>query len=221
MADNRHLNLLGLHARDTDPSSVTEGDLWYRSDLDQVHAADSVGTVPLGPRATHPFISSAGWHNLPTHGGATTLALTLDLAYALPIVPGRACTLTAMAVNVTVLGLGNVRGAVYAADQNSGLPGSLVSDLGTISTGLTGVKTWGSLSIGLRPILYYLCVVQQGVVATLSARTGWDPIISETSATFGSDRNAYTQTGVSGAWPASFGTPSGTAMGPSVMAQLT
>lgn len=219
--DRKFLNLLGLYATGVDPPSPVEGDLWYRSDLDQVHVADSVGPVPLGPRATHPFVRSTGWHNLPPTGTAATVVSVLNSGYALPIIPGRSCTLTAMAINVTVLGIGNVRGAVYAANQNSGLPSTLISDLGTISTGLAGVKTWGSLSISLRPILYYLCVVQQGVATTLSSRTTWDPIVSETSATFGTNANCYTITGVSGAWPASFGTPAGTGAGPAIMAQLT
>lgn len=211
---------LRLHTRTTDAVSPEDGDVWYRTDLGQVHTYDGVGTVPL-LGATHPYIRTNAWHNLPPSGDATTLIQVLNQAYALPFVPGRECTLTQMAVNITLLGLGNVRGGIYAADQNSGLPTTLISDFGTISTGLTGQKTWTGLSVSLRPILYYLVTVQQGIVATFSARSSWDPIVSETATVFGQDRNSYNQTGITGALPASFGTPSGTSIAPSVFLLLT
>lgn len=203
------------------PSNIAEGDLWYRSDLGQIHARDDSAVIPQIHAATHPYIRPAGWHNLPPTGSVTTLVQVLNQAYALPFVPGRECVLTTMSVNVTVLGLGNIRGGVYNADQVSGLPTTLISDFGQISTGLAGTKSWSGLSITLKPILYYLVTVQQGVVATFSARSSWDPIVSETAAVFGADRNSYNQTGIAGALPASFGVPSGTSIAPSVFLQLT
>lgn len=203
------------------PPNIAEGDIWYRSDLGQIHARDDALVVPQIHAATHPYIRSTAWHNLPPTGTSTTLVQVLNQAYAMPFVPGRECTLTAMSVNVTLLGLGNIRGGIYSADQNSGLPTTLISDFGQISTGLAGIKTWSSLSVGLKPILYYMITVQQGVVATFSARSSWDPIVSETTAVFGQDRNSYNQTGITGALPASFGTPSGTSIAPSVFLQLT
>lgn len=217
---------LRLHLRTDDPGTggtpaAENGDAWYRTDLGQLHLNDGVGTVPFGPRATHPFIRTTGWHNLPAWGSPNTLVAVLNQAYALPFLPGRECTLTQMAINITLLGLGNVRGGIYNADQNSGLPTTLITDFGTISTGLAGQKTWTGLTNSLRPILYYVVVVQQGVVATYSSRDSWDPIVSETAAVFGQDRNAYNQTGITGALPASFGTPSGTSTSPSIFLQLT
>lgn len=203
------------------PAHIAEGDIWYRADLGQIHARDDSAVVPQIADCTHPYIRPTAWHNLPPTGDSTTLVQLLNQAYALPFVPGRETTLTAMAVNVTLLGLGNIRGGIYEADQVAGLPTSLIADFGQIGTGLAGIKTWSSLSISLKPILYYVVTVQQGLVATFSARTGWDPIISETAAIFGQDRNAYSQTGITGALPASFGTPSGTSIAPSVFLQLT
>ena len=215
---------LRLEKRTADPTSPEEGDIWYRTDLGQIHAHDGAVVVPVGPRATHPFINTLSWHNLPPFGAAATQINLLNQAYALPFVPGRECTLTDMAINITLLGLGNVRGGFYNANQVTGFPSTLISDFGTISTGLAGQKTWSALSVSLKPILYYAVIVQQGVVATYSARTGWDPIISESAGSgpqFGQERAAYTQTGITGALPASFGTPAGTAQAPSVFLKLT
>lgn len=206
-----------------DPPATQQADSWYRSDLGQIHLHDGVTVVKLGPPATHPYIRPNGWHNLPAWGASGTLVAVLNQVYAMPFVPGVNCTLTDMAINITLLGLGNVRGGFYHANPVSGLPGNLIADFGTISTGLAGQKTWSALSVTLKPILYYAVVVQQGVVATYSSRASWDPIISESSGggpVFGSDRNCYTQTGVTGALPASFGVPAGTATAPSVFLKL-
>jgi len=218
------VDLLQFVKLTADPPAMQQADSWYRSDLGQVHAHDGATVVKLGPPATHPYIRPTGWHNLPAWGAAGTLVAVLNQVYALPFIPGSNCTLTDMAINVTLLGLGNVRGGFYNADQVTGLPTTLISDFGTLSTGLAGQKTWSSLSVPLKPILYYAVVVQQGVVATYSSRVSADPIVSESAGSgpaFGSDRNCYTQTGVTGAMPASFGVPAGTATAPSIYLKLS
>lgn len=218
-------DLLRLTHLTSDPPTMGQGDHWWRTDLGQLHAHNGSVVAKMGPPATHPYIRPSGWHNLPSAGSTTTLAVVLNQAYALPFIPGVHCTLEAMAINITLLGLGNVRGGFYNAHQVSGLPSTLISDFGTISTGLAGVKTFSSLSVALKAgVLYYAVVVQQGVVATYSARASWDPIVSEASGVgpqFGVDRNAYNQTGITGALPASFGTPSGTSLAPAIFLQLS
>lgn len=218
-------DLLRLARLTANPPASSDGDLWYRTDTGQVHGRTGGMVARMAPYATHPHIRSTGWHNLPPTGSSTTLAAVLNQAYALPFSPGSHCTLTDMAINITVLGLGNVRGGFYNADQMSGLPTTLVADFGTISTGLAGVKTFTALSTALKAgVLYYAVVVQQGVVATYSARASWDAIVSESAGggpVFGVERNCYTQTGITGALPASFGTPAGTALAPSVFLKLS
>lgn len=217
-------DLLRLTRLTSDPPVASEADMWYRSDLSQVHVHDGVNVLRVGPDATHPYVRTNGWHSLPAWGSATTMVPQLDQVYALPFIIGRSATLTEMAINITILGSGNVRGGIYLADHTTGLPADRVSDFGTLSTGLPGVKTWTGLSLTLKPIPYFAVIVQQGIAATYSARSTGDPWIAQDGSqppVFGQERNAYVRSGVAGALPATFGAPTGTALGPSVFLKLS
>lgn len=217
-------HLARLFSTTSTPASPGAGDLWYRSDVKQVHASDGTAGLPivLGPAGNLPVVRSTAWHNLPTFGNAASAAVADGRLFALPFWPGRSCTVTAVAANVTLaLVGGSVRLGLYASD--GALPTTLVADYGTFSTSATGIQQIGSLSTAVRPVLHYLVIGRQGGVGTinLSTRSSWEPIVSDASPTIASNTNAYFKDGITGALPGTFGTPDGTDQGPCLAVQLT
>lgn len=216
--------LLRLLNRSTAPPAVESGDLWYRSDTAQVLASDGSAGQPLtvGPEGNLPVVRPEGWHGLPAYGATGTANVPVNRMFALPFWPGRSCTLTAMAANVTLaLVGGNLRMGLYASDGV--LPSDLVADYGTVNAGVTGIRSITGLSTAVRPVLHYLVIGRQGGVVNLglTTRQTWDPIVSETSPTITGSLNCYYIDGVSGALPSSFGTPAGLDTAPAISVQLT
>ncbi len=215
------LRLLGVPSTPAGPSA---GDTWYRTDLAQVHGSDGGAGLPMviGPVGNLPVITSGAWHYLPAYGATGTANVPADRMFALPLYPGAACMLTGIAANVTLaLAGGNLRMGLYASDGS--LPTDLIEDYGTVSAGLTGVKTITSMSNALRPVLHYVVIGRQGGVLNLglTTRVTGDPIVSEASPTLVGNLSSYYIDGVSGALPASFGTPDGTAGGPGLQIRLS
>jgi len=208
----------------TTPASVASGDMWYRSDTDQVHVSDGAAGIPItvGPVGNLPVIASTRWHGLPAYGNTATANVPVDRMFALPFWPGRTCTLTAMAANVTLaLVGGNLRMGLYASD--GALPTTLVADYGTVSAGLTGSRLITGLSTSVRPVLHYLAIGRQGGIVNLglTTRATWDPVVSEATPTFAGTLNCYYIDGVGGALPGTFGTPAGLDTAPAISVQLT
>lgn len=217
-------SLLRLVGLTNTPGTLASGDTWWRTDLAQVHASDGLAGVPLtiGPTGNLPVVRSTAWHTLPVYGATGTANVPADRLFALPFWPGRKCTLTSAAVNVTLALIGgNLRMGLYASDGL--IPTTLVADYGVVSSGLTGIRQISSLSTTLRPVLHFFVVARQGGVLNLglTTRDSWDPIVSDTSPLLDSNRNAYYRDTVSGALPASFGAIAGTTQGPAVTLQLT
>lgn len=224
MAGRRMGHLLRLLNLAASPASAEAGDLWYRSDTGQVLASDSLAGQPLtiGPTGNLPVVRSTAWHNVPAYGNAASINIADGRLYALPFWPGRSCTVTAVAANVTLgLALSTLRMGVYASDGV--LPTTLLADYGTVTAGVTGIRSITGLSTAVRPVLHYLVIGRQGGVGTLSvsSRSSWEPIVSDTSATISANTNSYFIDGVAGSLPASFGTPAGTDQGPCLTVQLT
>jgi hypothetical protein len=206
------------------PSDAQESSIWYRTDLDQVHGSDGGSGLPLmlGPVGNLPVIRSTAWHTVPPFGPVGSANFPADRLFALPFWPGRACTLTAMAANVTLaLVGGNIRMGLYASDGS--VPTTLVADYGTVTVGLTGVRQITGLSTAVRPVLHYAVIARQGGVLNLglTSRDTWDPIVSESSPTLAGNLNAYYRDTVSGALPANFGAIAGTINSPALTIQLT
>lgn len=216
--------LARLLNRTTQPPSPESGDIWYRSDTAQYRGSDGLAGEPLtiGPEGNLPVIRSTAWHGLPAYGATGTANVPVNRMFALPFWPGRRCTLTGMAANVTLaLVGGNLRMGLYASDGV--LPTSLVADYGTVTAGLTGIRSITGLSTAVRPVLHYLVIGRQGGIVNLglTTRVTWDPIVSETTPTITGALNCYYIDGVSGALPASFGAPAGLDTAPAVSVQLT
>lgn len=217
-------HLLRLFNRTTDPTEPASGEIWYRSDTDQVHASDGAAGIPLvvGPEGNLPVIRSTAWHGLPAYGATGTANVPVNRMFALPFWPGRTCTLTALAANVTLaLVGGNLRMGLYASDGV--LPTTLEADYGTVTAGVTGIRSITGLSTAVRPVLHYLVIGRQGGIVNLglTTRVTWDPIVSETTPTITGALNCYFKDGISGALPATFGTPDGLDTAPAISAQLT
>lgn len=226
MTSNRMGASLRLFNRTSQPTSPKSGDVWYRSDTGQFRGSDGNAGEPLtiGPEGNLPVIRSTAWHVVPAYGAPGSANVPVNRMFALPFMPGRAVTLTGMAANVTLaLVGGNLRMGVYNADEQ-GLPTTRVADYGTVGAGVLGVQSITSMSTPLRPVLYYLVIGRQGGLVNLGLTTmlTGDPIVSETTTpVIGGNRNAYYIDGVSGALPASFGTPAGTDTGPALSVRLT
>lgn len=224
MSGRRFGHLARLLNLTSPPASPGAGDLWYRSDTDQVHASDGSSGEPItvGPTGNLPVIRSTAWHNLPGYGNAASINVPDGRLYALPFWPGRTCTLTAVSINVTLALVGGVvRMGVYTSDGV--LPTTLLTDSGTVTAGVTGARTISGLSTVIRPVLHYLVIGRQsaGVTLSVSSRSSWEPIVSDSSPTIASNTNTYFYDGVNGALPASLGTPDGTDQGPCAVLQLT
>lgn len=218
--------LLRLLNRTSQPSSPAAGEVWYRSDTGQFRGSDGLTGEPLtiGPEGNVPIVRSTAWHVVPAYGAPGSANVPVNRMFALPFSPGRKCTITGLAANVTLaLVGGNLRMGVYNADA-AGLPTTLVADYGTVGAGVLGIQSITGMSTALRPVLHYLIIGRQGGVVNLGLTTmlTGDPIVSETTTpVIGGNRNAYYIDGVSGALPASFGTPAGTDTGPALSVRLT
>lgn len=215
------LRFTGLTAT---PAAPAAGDAWWRSDLSQLRASDGLAGLPvtIGPEGNVPVVRSTAWHTLPPYGPVGSANFPVDRLFALPFWPGRQCTLTAVAVNVTLaLVGGNIRMGVYESDGT--IPTTLIADYGTVTVGLTGIRQISALSTPIRPVLHYMVVARQGGVLNLglTSRDTWDPMVSEASPTLAGNLNAYYRDGVSGALPASFGAIVGTINSPAMTMQLT
>lgn len=224
MSGRRFGHLARLLNLTAPPSSPSSGDVWYRSDTDQVRASDGLAGEPLtiGPEGNLPVISATRWHLLPAYGAQGTANVPAGTMFALPFWPGRTATITAVAANVTLaLVGGNLRFGLYAADAQ-GLPSTLVADYGTVTAGLTGIRSITGLSTVVRPVLHYLICGRQGGVLNLglTTRATGDPIISETTPTIAGNFSAYVMTGVAGSLPGTF-TNNGVDNAPSIAVQLT
>jgi hypothetical protein len=206
------------------PASPAAGDIWYRSDTDQVRGSDGLAgeSLTIGPEGNTPVVRSTFWHGLPAYGNTATANVPVNRMFAIPFWPGRTCTLTGMAANVTLaLVGGNLRMGVYSSDGV--LPTALLADYGTVGAGLLGIRSITGLSTPIRPVLHYLVIGRQGGIVNLglTTRATWDPIIAEASPTIAGTLNCYYINGVSGALPASFGTPAGNDTAPAISVQLT
>lgn len=216
--------LARLLNRTTQPASPESGGIWYRSDTAQFRGSDGLAGEPLtlGPEGNVPVIRPTGWHGLPPYGDTGTANVPVNRMFALPFWPGRSCTLTAMAANVTLaLVGGNLRMGLYASDGV--LPTTRVADYGTVTAEVTGIRSITGLSTAVRPVLHYLVIGRQGGALNLglTTRLTWDPIVSETTPTITGTLSCYYIDGVSGALPASFGVPAGLDTAPAISVQLT
>lgn len=206
------------------PSDVEEGSCWVRTDHASMEMSDGLPGLPIevGPTGNLPVIRATAWQTMPPTGSIGSANFPADRLFALPFYPGRKCTLTGIAANVTLALIGgNIRFGIYLSD--GAVPTTLLADYGTVGVGLTGVRSVTGLSTPVRPVLHFLVIARQGGVLNLglTSRDTGDASVSETTPTFGAGLNSYYRDTVPGALPASFGAIAGTINSPAVAVQLT
>jgi hypothetical protein len=109
---------------------------------------------------------AAGRYYSLSAGALTTLALSADTVYYMPISVGEKHTFDRIAVQVTTTGTANnVRMAIY--NNVNGVPTSLVIDAGALAISGTGLKA-STISQSLNAGVYFLAIVADGSV-TVSA----------------------------------------------------
>lgn len=153
-----------------------------------------------GPRAVTPFQCVA------------------DTLYLTPWIVPHQVTLSRIGAEVTTVGGGSTlhRPAVYLSDPTTGLPGSLVLDPGTFGGNLIGMNEL-TVSQVVSPGIVWTGGVNQGPGGAPIMRCGNDaapvavPCGTSIPAT-GLTVVGVTKTGVTGALPGTFGTPSGFAV---------
>lgn len=225
MTASRFASLARLLGRTSDPTPTpVAGEMWYRTDRAQVHAAHGSSGVPItvGPTGNLPAPRAGAWHLLPAYGAPATANVPTGRLFAVPFWPGRRATVTGLAVNVSLALLGGqIRMGLYASDGV--LPTSLIADYGTVTSDIAGVKQITSMSTLVQPVLHFLVVGRQGggLNLGLSTRATGDPIISETAPSIAANLNAYYVDGVGGALPALYGTPAGSDTGPALQIRLS
>lgn len=204
----------------SDLSSPPNGSVWSRSDQGQLRAqlAGEVCPVVLGSYISHP---SNAWHKAGQAGTVSAGTPAEGTMFLTPFWPGRACTITQLAYEITVQGSSadgtdEMRAGIYATDDATGLPsGAPVVDFGTTDLEATsGVVVWNVTDQALAPKLYWLARVRQtsGVIVTaaqLRQQIGDNAnyrVVKDTASTPSIGTGAggygvYSQTGVTGALP--------------------
>ena len=141
----------------------SEADIWYNSTLGNVRGqvGAEARSAAIGPAGSHPMIMgiSNGWYPLQPGGGThSAVAVVNNRAYAYPIWPGRKTTLSGASCRISAAGgIGNLRTMLYAPDATTGLPGSLITDYGTVTAVTVGAATiagW-TISTALEALPYW------------------------------------------------------------------
>lgn len=147
-----------------------------------------------------------GLYHTAEGGTPTTLALTVNQEYAIPIDIGNQMSISEIAANVTVVGTaGAVLRYGIRYDNGNGAPGTLLADLDVVSS-----TTLASRAITVSQVIpagrMWLTITAQVAGCTVTAISGWLVGASGATSVAGAigGRSAHYQTGVSGALPQSF-----------------
>ncbi len=219
----KFLNRLKFPVRTADPASPEEGEAWYNSTLAtfRIKAGTSFA-LPMSAGTRFADYAPGYWY-MAQNGAVNTANATVNRAFTNPIVLPRKATLSGIAYEVsTAWGTaGSVRLGIYN-DDGGRMPTALITDFGLISA-TAGIKVV-SMSQGLNPGMYWIVAVNQGGAGTPTGQfrsvSGEHEFIGDPSATpsssfmNGSLNSYYSDTGFTGALPASFGNVAGVTLGP-------
>jgi len=193
------------------------------SGTDKVPIMQGANTVQTNLADIKTFSSSGGGGGGITTGGQNsryypgygyfinptqTYSVTANRLYAKPYSISESISFTKIGINVTTAVAGNARLGIYT--WANGLPGSLVADLGTVSTTTTGDKEI-SITQTLAAGAYALVAIFDATPVIRGHNTnpteignylGWD----DSSGTGGNPGDVY-ESRTYGALPATFGTP--------------
>ncbi len=215
----KFLNRLRLPNLSATPSpSPAESEIWYDISADQVKYRSvnyNLG-VQFGTRFND--YATGRWYQTQT-GMSTATALVNSRCYATPIVCPRTAVMSGTAVEVTTAfatTVGSIRVGIY--DDVNLTPTNRLADFGTVAASV-GVKVFTN-GYSFSPGIYWLVMAVQGAAGTAGQiRTvqGQHEFIGDTASTPNMNGNLncyYTDTGMSGAFPSTFGTVAGMVAGP-------
>jgi hypothetical protein len=160
------------------------------------------------------FVPRAGtslWARVPL-GGVATNAPTVNEERCVPFVSPVSGVIDRLAVEVTTVNASSTFRLGVRANDN-GLPGTLVYGTAEplLGSGTNGVRE-DTVSIPVEAnVMYWLSFVQYGTAATFRASSDMGPFLTAVHGLASTNIAAYTQTGVTGALPATF-TLAGTAV---------
>lgn len=180
--------------------------------------------------ATFPIVASGRWHVDGMGSGAQGPTLQAGRAMGSPLWVGRTCTLVGIAINIgaTFTNVGTIRAGLFTMNTTTWYPDALITDYGTIVEA-TGTQSGWTISSALTPRNPYAVVLtwQGGTLGTptASSRNISHPLVIDPSGSAinpNTNRTAYyTDTGFSGAYPSSYGTPAGIMVGPAIAYKFT
>lgn len=180
--------------------------------------------------ANFPLVASGRWHHDGPGSPAQGPTLTAGRAMGSLLWVGRPCTLTGIAINVgaTFTTPGVIRAGLFTVNTTTWYPDALITDYGTVTEATGTLSGWTVSSALTTRNPYSLVLTWQGGVTgtpTASSRNISHPLIIDPSGSAvnpNTNRTAYyTDTGFSGAYPSSFGTPAGIMVGPSIAYKFT
>lgn len=219
---------VGLSAPAVDTAGAAEADLWYNTTQGRAKLSVGAAIATLG-NGTHPLVYNIvnQWYPLVQGIGANLSGnTTVNRAYAYPFQPGRKCSLLGFATPVDAGGVGaNARMALYTSHPTTGLPDALIADYGTQAVATVGTKSGWTVNTVTAPALHWIVFISQDAVTNIGRNTTfspWVPWIIGTP-TFGANDYVnclYSDTGFSGAAPATFGVPAGSTLGPTIYIKL-
>jgi hypothetical protein len=188
------------------PSAIAQ------SILAAANAAAVRTLLGLGGLDGKAYVTGKYYMNIMSGPGGSSSALTNGTLYALPFMVRAAFTADRIGFFQAANGTATTvhRLGIYN-DDGSGRPGTLLLDAGSIAGDSGGsVQKDITISQALTPGLYWLVYVSQvaagGSVFGNALASGWiNPLFAGTAAN--SQGGAYSVTGVSGALPTPFGTP--------------
>lgn len=200
-----------------------EGEVWMDTDKHQPRYLNADGTAAaFGEGDRFNRFTAGRWYPVQI-GGANTTNANASRAFAVPMPLPRYAQLGGIGIEVSTAWTtaGNARVGVYA-DTGFAMPGTRLLDCGTV-TATASVKTFAT-TLDLAAGMYWLVAVNQGgsgattgqfrAVAGLHDWIGDPSTTPATTFMNGSINAYYSDTGFTGALPASFGTVAGATLGP-------
>jgi hypothetical protein len=170
---------IDLYMNTADPS-LSSGRVWWREDYKSLMFSDGTNVFMLKPQVTFLGIRRGYYYGSFINATAlTTLALSANILYAVPIIIQERSTWTGIAINVTSAGASGTKArlGIYS-DNGSGYPSSLVVNAGEVTVDSTGVKELSLGSLTLIPGVYWLSICSSGAPTVLAvAPAGAIPIL--------------------------------------------
>lgn len=179
---------------------------------------------------THPLMyNGARWYALNDGPTGSSLTMVSGTGYAVPFIPSRPAAFNGNALALQIVAAasaGTIRAGIY--NDSGGLPGTLVSDLGTVAATATGVVGW-TLTKTLNPGFYWIVVAGQGLTGTLTvtyvtSRSRFIPIAGASAdvTMFNNSLGCvYWSTLGSGAMPPSWTSTDGASIAPALMIRMS